>query len=147
MAENLNMKEEDDRMMSMSICLKCADVAHGGKELDLHKRWSRRILEEFFWQGDQEIELGLPLSPLCDRKCNVAKSQQGFLNFICKPLFDLFDKAFFDENMRKTVSKQIEDNIKYWGDEMAKEEKGEKSLYMDETAQILDDIKTEAAQL
>lgn len=45
----------------MSICIKCAgnhninvDVGHGAKELKLHKQWSRRIIEEFFLQGDLE---------------------------------------------------------------------------------------------
>ena len=28
------------------------DIAHGAKELGLHKRWSRRIIEEFYLQVD-----------------------------------------------------------------------------------------------
>lgn len=30
------------------------DVGHGAKEIKLHKLWSRRIIEEFFLQGDLE---------------------------------------------------------------------------------------------
>jgi len=39
----------------------------------LHKKWSRRIIEEFFNQGDLELKHNMPISPLCDRKGDVAK--------------------------------------------------------------------------
>ncbi|XP_008049632.1 calcium/calmodulin-dependent 3',5'-cyclic nucleotide phosphodiesterase 1C-like, partial [Carlito syrichta] len=38
--------------------------------------------------GDREAELGLPFSPLCDRKSTmVAQSQVGFIDFIVEPTF------------------------------------------------------------
>nr|XP_060484809.1 dual specificity calcium/calmodulin-dependent 3',5'-cyclic nucleotide phosphodiesterase 1C [Panthera onca] len=41
-----------------------------------------------FFQGDREAELGLPFSPLCDRKSTmVAQSQVGFIDFIVEPTF------------------------------------------------------------
>ncbi|XP_008056261.2 calcium/calmodulin-dependent 3',5'-cyclic nucleotide phosphodiesterase 1A-like [Carlito syrichta] len=44
----------------------------------------------FFPQGDKEAELGLPFSPLCDRKSTmVAQSQIGFIDFIVEPTFSL----------------------------------------------------------
>jgi len=46
--DSLNMKEDGHKHLSLSMCLKCADVAHGAKPLALHKKWSRRVLEEFF---------------------------------------------------------------------------------------------------
>lgn len=40
--------------------------------------------------GDKEAELGLPFSPLCDRKSTlVAQSQIGFIDFIVEPTFTL----------------------------------------------------------
>lgn len=45
-----------------------------------------QLLEEFFCQGDQERELGLPFSPLCDRNNTlVAQSQIGFIEYIVEP--------------------------------------------------------------
>ncbi|KAG8001005.1 Calcium/calmodulin-dependent 3' [Nibea albiflora] len=39
-------------------------------------------------QGDKEVELGLPFSPLCDRKATmIAQSQIGFIDFIVEPTF------------------------------------------------------------
>ena len=44
-------------------------------------------MEESFKQGDKERELGLDLSPLCDRNTvNVAKCQVHFFNFLSEPL-------------------------------------------------------------
>ncbi|KAI3369923.1 hypothetical protein L3Q82_024729, partial [Scortum barcoo] len=41
-------------------------------------------------EGDREAELGLPFSPLCDRKSTlVAESQIGFIDFIVYPTFSL----------------------------------------------------------
>ncbi|KAH0627199.1 hypothetical protein JD844_002673, partial [Phrynosoma platyrhinos] len=42
----------------------------------------------FIPQGDKEAELGLPFSPLCDRKSTmVPQSQIGFIDFIVEPTF------------------------------------------------------------
>jgi len=142
MSDSLNMAEEADRHLCLSVCLKCADVAHGAKELSLHKKWSRRILEEFFFQGDKEREHGLPVTPMCNRAEKIAKSQQGFLNFIVTPLFDAFDNRFFNEEMRKTITQQIKENTAYWAAEIEKEEKGE-SDFLKDTAKVMEEILQE----
>lgn len=48
------MTDESHKLLALSIALKCADVGHGAKELKIHKLWSRRIVEEFYIQGDKE---------------------------------------------------------------------------------------------
>jgi hypothetical protein len=58
------------------MALKCGDLGHSAKNLTLHKRWTDRITEEFFQQGDDERKKGLPISPFMDRhKPNVPQSQ------------------------------------------------------------------------
>lgn len=138
----LNLNEEADRFMSLSICLKCADVAHGTKELSLHKRWSRRILEEFFAQGDREKKAGIPVSPLCGRTNLVAKSQEGFLNFVVKPLFESFVTKFFGDDTKATVLDQIKSNINYWGEEAKREVEG-KAEFLNDTQKMIEDIASE----
>jgi len=141
-ADHPNPNEEENKFLSMSIALKCADVGHGAKELSLHKKWSRRIIEEFYLQGDKEREHFIPVSPLCDRKGKVSNSQQGFISFICLPLFEAFDKKFFNAKMRKEVTDQVKENLEYWKEEIPREEKGE-SQFMEETQKMLEDIKSE----
>uniref|UniRef100_A0A8D0CFR0 Phosphodiesterase n=1 Tax=Scleropages formosus TaxID=113540 RepID=A0A8D0CFR0_SCLFO len=84
----LQQPEGIDKPKALSLLLHTADISHPAKNWDLHHRWTMSLLEEFFRQGDKEAELGLPFSPLCDRKSTmVAQSQIGFIDFIVVPTF------------------------------------------------------------
>ncbi|PVD38072.1 hypothetical protein C0Q70_00683 [Pomacea canaliculata] len=86
----LNMPENIEKSKALSLVLHCADISHPAKDWELHARWTSHLLEEFFRQGDREQELGLPFSPLCDRKSTlVAESQIGFIEFIVDPSFQV----------------------------------------------------------
>jgi hypothetical protein len=97
--------------MILKMTLKCADVGHSAKPLSSHTKWTQRIIEEFYRQGDEERKLGLPLSPFMDRrKANVPKVGVtalcsfnhylpafatkhspfilGFLNFLVVPMYE-----------------------------------------------------------
>ncbi|XP_077010486.1 dual specificity calcium/calmodulin-dependent 3',5'-cyclic nucleotide phosphodiesterase 1A isoform X3 [Tamandua tetradactyla] len=87
---SLQQPEGIDRAKAMSLILHAADISHPAKHWKLHHRWTMALMEEFFRQGDKEAELGLPFSPLCDRKSTmVAQSQIGFIDFIVEPTFSL----------------------------------------------------------
>ncbi|XP_060051800.1 dual specificity calcium/calmodulin-dependent 3',5'-cyclic nucleotide phosphodiesterase 1C isoform X1 [Erinaceus europaeus] len=84
----LQQPEAIEKPKALSLVLHTADISHPAKAWDLHHRWTMSLLEEFFRQGDREAELGLPFSPLCDRKSTmVAQSQVGFIDFIVEPTF------------------------------------------------------------
>uniref|UniRef100_A0AAY4AKG8 Phosphodiesterase n=2 Tax=Denticeps clupeoides TaxID=299321 RepID=A0AAY4AKG8_9TELE len=88
MKNYLQQPESIDKSKALSLLLHTADISHPAKNWDLHHRWTSSLLEEFFRQGDKEAELGLPFSPLCDRKSTmVAQSQIGFIDFIVVPTF------------------------------------------------------------
>ena len=62
----------------MCMVLHSADVSHPTKCWALHREWTARCMEEFFNQGDREKEMGLDVSPLCDRNTTqVPQSQIG----------------------------------------------------------------------
>ncbi|XP_039540850.1 calcium/calmodulin-dependent 3',5'-cyclic nucleotide phosphodiesterase 1C isoform X3 [Pimephales promelas] len=93
----LQQPEAIDKPKALSLLLHTADISHPAKNWNMHHRWTTSLLEEFFRQGDKEAELGLPFSPLCDRKSTmVAQSQIGFIDFIVDPTFtvltDMIDK-------------------------------------------------------
>ncbi|KAI4788620.1 hypothetical protein KUCAC02_035741 [Chaenocephalus aceratus] len=79
-----------DKVKVLSLMLHAADISHPAKAWPLHYRWTHSLMEEFFRQGDKEVELGLPFSPLCDRKATmIAQSQIGFIDFIVEPTFSV----------------------------------------------------------
>nr|XP_014345549.1 PREDICTED: calcium/calmodulin-dependent 3',5'-cyclic nucleotide phosphodiesterase 1A isoform X2 [Latimeria chalumnae] len=94
-----------DKRKAMSLMLHAADLSHPAKSWELHYRWTRALMEEFFRQGDKEVALGLPFSPLCDRKATmVAQSQIGFIDFIVEPTLSVLTEA-----TEKIVTPLIED--------------------------------------
>lgn len=82
--------EEDveDMWRVAQLCVKTADLSHGLVDWKQHIQWSCRITEEFYQQGDEELSLSVPVSPLCARSSHAdfAKSQKGFLEFVIQPL-------------------------------------------------------------
>ncbi|PNW87229.1 hypothetical protein CHLRE_02g114100v5 [Chlamydomonas reinhardtii] len=87
--------DDSERMLTMQLALKVADIGHLGEDLEVHCKWLSGLEEEFFRQGDKEKELGLPISPLFDRaKQGVSKSQGGFFEFVALPLTHALTTAF-----------------------------------------------------
>ena len=82
----------NNRTKVMSFVLHSADVAHPTKAWDLHKEWTARCMEEFFNQGDREKEMGLDVSPLCDRNTTQApQSQIGKSEMFLKCLLEILN--------------------------------------------------------
>uniref|UniRef100_A0A9L0S5G8 Phosphodiesterase n=1 Tax=Equus caballus TaxID=9796 RepID=A0A9L0S5G8_HORSE len=105
---SLQQPEGIDRAKTMSLILHAADISHPAKSWQLHYRWTMALMEEFFLQGDKEAELGLPFSPLCDRKSTmVAQSQIGFIDFIVEPTFSLLT-----DSTEKIIIPLIEEDSK-----------------------------------
>ncbi|XP_044888069.1 calcium/calmodulin-dependent 3',5'-cyclic nucleotide phosphodiesterase 1A isoform X2 [Mauremys mutica] len=108
MRHTLQQTEGIDKAKAMSLILHAADISHPAKSWELHYRWTTALMEEFFRQGDKEAALGLPFSPLCDRKSTmVAQSQIGFIDFIVEPTFSLLT-----DSMEKIIIPLIEEASK-----------------------------------
>eukprot|EP00899_Mesostigma_viride_P009844 jgi/Mesvir1/18861/Mv10515-RA.1 len=83
----LSKSNEVDRLLLMKVALKVADIGHSAKKLDIHKKWTDAITEEFYLQGDRERAAGLQVSPFMDRENNnLAKSQVLCLGGPCMSL-------------------------------------------------------------
>ena len=93
--------DNEARLMVMKMALKCADIGHSAKRLQLHEKWTARITEEFYRQGDEERKQSLPISPFMDRrKANLSQSQTGFIDYVCQPLYAAWFK-FLDPDERR----------------------------------------------
>ena len=102
----------EDSLLIWKTIVKCADLGHCSKPLQLHKKWSYRIMEEMYRQGDNEARLGAVVTPAMDRSKldSAAKLQSCFLEFVVLPLFQAWN-LFAVEN---TSLAQLEANIKSW---------------------------------
>ena len=49
------------------IAIKMADLGHCAKPVALHRKWTARVVQEFFRQGDEEKKLGIDVLPHMDR--------------------------------------------------------------------------------
>ena len=82
------------RMAVRRVALKLADLGHAFKPPALHRRWSFRIMEEMYRQGDRERNEGLDVVPVFDRELlpGAAKHQVGFLAAVVLPLAQTWGK-------------------------------------------------------
>ena len=133
MEKNQQLEVAEFRMLTMEICLKCADIGHCAKELSLHKHWTTLLALELFHQGEKEAELGLTISPLCNKETLVlCKSQVSFINAFVQPLYmqweDLVRRTMEntgEDKMEVTICLQhIRENLMYWEMEGENFEKG-----------------------
>jgi HD-GYP domain-containing protein (c-di-GMP phosphodiesterase class II) len=136
--KKLDISDDKFRTLAIQMCLKCADIGHGARKLNIHMNWTSLITKEFFKQGEKEKECGVPLSPLCDRdNCVVSKSQIGFLEVLVRPLFKVWEE-FIEQNNEeeselevKICMNNIAENIEYWSEEHQRVLSGQPTFFLD----------------
>lgn len=137
--------KDESRIDLMRGLVHFADISNPTKSLDVYENWTKRIMEEFFHQGDLERKANMTVSPLCDRyKTDIGKAQIGFIDYIVRPMCEILIKVLSsdeDENDRsKKMHNYLVDNYdyfkyKYQSDsikEMINNEKGFKELRKEE---------------
>mmetsp|Transcript_36321 Transcript_36321/g.58576 ORF Transcript_36321/g.58576 Transcript_36321/m.58576 type:complete len:859 (+) Transcript_36321:178-2754(+) len=79
-----------DPLLYMELLLKCADISDGLKPFDITKKWTLRITDEFFLQGDMERASGMDVSCMCDRTSQSRVAvQKGMIDYIVLPFCTL----------------------------------------------------------
>ena len=136
--KKLDISDDKFRALAIQICLKCADIGHGAKKLEIHIDWTNLITKEFFNQGDKEKAANLNVSPLCDREnCIVSKSQIGFLEVLVRPLFKVWEEFIEanneqDEDLEiKVCVGNINENIEFWNEEFENKQQGKPCFEID----------------
>ena len=88
--DDFKVNNSDMKLELFRLIIKAADIGHAAKNIELHEKWCKRVVEEFYTQGDLEKQLGLSVSMYCDRdNTDIPKSQAGFIKNICLPLFEI----------------------------------------------------------
>jgi hypothetical protein len=113
--DSFSLEVGDTRLDFFKILIKCADVGHSAKKIELHEKWCWLIMEEFFAQGDMEKSMNLSVSMFCDRNStNVPKSQAGFIRNIVSPVFLAVNSVRPSQLVLENCIKQLEANVEYW---------------------------------
>jgi len=77
----------------MEMCLHVSDLTNPTKQWFESQKWACLVYEEFFLQGDKELEIGIPVSTMTDRKnTNIATAQLGFIDFVIRPTFEIWSQ-------------------------------------------------------
>lgn len=119
--DTLDMRKSEDRHFILQISLKCADISNPCRPWDVSKKWSHKVCEEFYRQGDYERQLNLPVTSLCDRfSTSVPKIQVGFFKFVVTPLFDEWHR-FLDTNLSRKMMRYLKYNQNQWETKVAVE--------------------------
>jgi hypothetical protein len=112
------------RLLVGQMILKAADLSNVVRDFDEAARMATKLGEECRAQGALEIEIGVPISPMCDPsdQTPLCVGQIGFYSFVAGPLMaavcDFFPelqiiKSKFDENLEAWKKKKQElDNAK-----------------------------------
>ena len=113
--KDISSYDQKDLELICSLALHAADISNPGKPFPIAKAWTRRVMTEFFNQGDKERERDYPISPMCDRtKPAVPDSQCGFIKFVVRPTF-VFLVSIVPE-LEKSVVVHLDKNFDLWSD-------------------------------
>jgi hypothetical protein len=110
--------ERKDSRLLLTMALHAADIANPSKPQAIATAWARRSMEEFFRQGDREMELGLPISPFMDRSkvplgATIVNCQIGFINVLVRPLLSEW-AAFLGAEAERDIVVQLEATLRLW---------------------------------
>lgn len=119
--DTLDLRLAEHRHFILQIALKSADISNPCRPWDVSKKWSQKVCEEFFRQGDYERQLNLPVTSLCDRySTSVPKIQVGFFKFVVTPLFDEWHR-FLQSKLSRKMMKNLKYNQIQWETKVAAE--------------------------
>ena len=89
-----------------------ADLAGSCKKFEVAKKWAVLVSNEFMNQSQDELRLGLPVSPHLlnlDITLNFYKSELSFMRFIIQPFYSGLEDSCKDSSNDKFTNKlQIE---------------------------------------
>jgi hypothetical protein len=85
----------EEQQSLLDYLIHAADLAHNTKLFKISITWVELLTNEFWFQGDKEKRMNLPVSFLCDRiGYDIPSSQVGFIKGFVIPTFDILITMF-----------------------------------------------------
>ncbi|GIX65662.1 3',5'-cyclic nucleotide phosphodiesterase, putative [Babesia caballi] len=111
---DFSLQDLKARMLTGKMLIKAADVSAPTMPWAISLAWVGRLLGEFYAQGAEEAQMGLPVSALCDRAHHdqAAKSQAAFLKIVVSPLYKSI--ASLGSPAMDEIMRQAEENTERW---------------------------------
>lgn len=123
---DFNPEKEENKSFIMTQLLHFSDISNSTKPFNIFQKWVDRLFVEFYTQvyiyinhkGDNEREMGFPISMLCDReKTVIPDSQIFFINFF---VVDLVKTLSIPFPKVKKFEEALEENKKQWEEKKGK---------------------------
>ncbi|KAK8894055.1 hypothetical protein M9Y10_022487 [Tritrichomonas musculus] len=90
---------DENRIMAMELLLKAADISNVSRPFSIADKWCEMMMNEVGKLGDNDLSLEKP------------RSQIGFYNFICIPLYQTVAKIFPDLEVNLN---SVKSNLEVW---------------------------------
>ncbi|CRG97606.1 phosphodiesterase gamma, putative [Plasmodium gallinaceum] len=110
--KSIKMKSyiEKNIVLCLKMIIKAADLSHNCVDWSEHYLWVKRLVNEFYFEGDEELERGNQIHPLFDRRChdNFIQIQRTFLKELVYPLvisLKTLDKSTITQCMIEKVKR------------------------------------------
>lgn len=114
----------EEAQFLLDMMLHCADLGNVCRPTSVMKEWCKRVITEFWRQGDLERIHGLPVGPGRDRStANVPLGQQFFIKVLVSPLYTLWNEVVPETEI---CLKYLHANLEYWKKESELKKKKER---------------------
>lgn len=102
---------QQERLLMCQILIHAADISNPCRPWPIFHQLSLLLCVEFFRQGEEELSLGLPVSPNMDPQvASVSAINVGFIDFIVLPYFEALAELYPKSKKMVAVCKKNRDN-------------------------------------
>ncbi|XP_059059811.1 dual specificity calcium/calmodulin-dependent 3',5'-cyclic nucleotide phosphodiesterase 1C-like [Achroia grisella] len=138
----LDLRKLEHRHLVLQMALKCADISNPCRPWDISRKWSLKVCEEFFRQGDYERRLNLPVTALCDRHTtSIPKIQTGFFKYVVTPLITEWHR-FLKNHLSAQMLRNLLINQTKWESLVAQETAEEIGIETSDTGVVDEDLES-----
>jgi hypothetical protein len=83
MSGNFNTEDTGHHLVLLEVCLHTIDVSNAARPWNAYRRWTRRIVDEFYLQGDAERAAGIDVTSIMDRTKPIPLEKFQGGNHVC----------------------------------------------------------------